>query len=53
MIDFNMWNVILNGDSLPQKGPDRKAIPIKSAEENAVRRMEIKAHSILMMGIPQ
>jgi hypothetical protein len=52
MTDFNMWNVILNGDSLPQKGPDGKEIPIKSAEENSVRKMEIKAHSILMMGIP-
>ena len=52
MIDFNMWNVIANGDSLPQKGPDGKEIPIKSAEENSVRKMEIKAHSILLMGIP-
>ena len=34
MIDFNMWNVIVNG------------------EENTVRKMEIKAHSILLMGIP-
>ena len=52
MIDFNMWNVILNGDTLPQKGPDGKAIPIKTTEENVVRKIEIKAHSILMMGIP-
>ena len=52
MIDFNMWNVIINGDSLPKKGPDGKEIPIKSAEENSVRKMEIKAHSILLMGIP-
>ena len=52
MIDFNMWNVIVNGDSLPEKGADGKDIPIKSAEENTVRKMEIKAHSILLMGIP-
>ena len=32
MIDFNMWNVTMNGDSLPKKGPDGKEIPIKSAE---------------------
>jgi hypothetical protein len=48
MIDFNMWNVIINGDSLPLKGTDGKDIPIKSSEENAVRKMEIKSHSILL-----
>ena len=52
MIDFNMWNVIVNGDSTPEKSVDGKEIPIKSAEANTVRKMEIKAHSILLMGIP-
>ena len=50
MIDYNMWNVIMNGDSLPKKGTDGKEIPIKTAEDNSVRKMEIKAHSILLMG---
>ena len=47
MIDFNMWNIIVNGDSVIQKGADGKEIPIKSAEANITRKMEIKAHSIL------
>lgn len=52
MIDFNMWNVIVNGDSEIEKSADGKEIPIKSAEGNATRKLEIKAHSILLMGIP-
>ena len=52
MIDFNMWNIIVNGDSVIEKGADVKEIPIKSVEANVIRKMEIKAHSILLMGIP-
>ena len=52
MIDFNMWNVIVNGDSAREKDATGKEIPIKSAEENTVRKMEIKAHSILLMEYP-
>jgi hypothetical protein len=52
MVDYNMWDVVLNGDTLPQKGPDGKIIPIKSDKEKSTGKLDIKAHSIPMMGIP-
>lgn len=51
MLDYNMWNVVMNGDQLP-KMLDGKEVPIKSKEEKALRKLEIKTNSILMIGIP-
>ena len=52
MLDYSMWEVIQNGDTLPAKGADGTPLPIKTNEEKAQRRLEIKTHNILLMGIP-
>ncbi|GKF20710.1 hypothetical protein Tco_0069348, partial [Tanacetum coccineum] len=55
MIDYALWEVIENGATLPKtkivEGVMTK-IPITTAKEKATRRLEVKARSTLMMGIP-
>ncbi|GJX85772.1 hypothetical protein Tco_0336546 [Tanacetum coccineum] len=55
MIDYALWEVIKNGATLPKtavvEGVE-KVMPITSAEDKAQRRLEVKARSTLMMGIP-
>ncbi|GJT50131.1 hypothetical protein Tco_0976288 [Tanacetum coccineum] len=55
MIDYSMWEVIENGVTLPKTQLVEGVMtmmPITSAKDNAQRRIEVKARSILMMGIP-
>ncbi|GKB71776.1 ribonuclease H-like domain-containing protein [Tanacetum coccineum] len=55
MIDYALWEVIENGATLPKifvvKGVE-KVMPITFAKDKARRRLEVKARSTLMMGIP-
>ncbi|GJU08740.1 hypothetical protein Tco_1125170 [Tanacetum coccineum] len=55
MIDYALWEVIENGNTTPKtivvEGVE-KAIPPTTAEEKAQKRLEVKARSTLMMGIP-
>ncbi|GJR24821.1 putative reverse transcriptase domain-containing protein [Tanacetum coccineum] len=55
MIDYALWEVIENGLTLPKtsvvKGVE-KVMPITYAEDKAQRRLEVKARSTLMVGIP-
>ncbi|GJR55609.1 hypothetical protein Tco_1406130 [Tanacetum coccineum] len=55
MIDYTLWEVIKNGATLPKtkimEGVMTE-VPITTAEENAQRRLKVKARSTLMMGIP-
>ncbi|GJX73816.1 hypothetical protein Tco_0312411 [Tanacetum coccineum] len=55
MIDYALWEVIENGATLPKiavvEGVE-KVMPITSAEDKAQRRLEVKARSTLIMGIP-
>ncbi|GJW01388.1 putative ribonuclease H-like domain-containing protein [Tanacetum coccineum] len=54
MIDYALWEVIENGATLPKKIMEgvMTEMPITTAEEKAQRRLEVKARSTLMMGIP-
>ncbi|GJW37440.1 hypothetical protein Tco_0060360 [Tanacetum coccineum] len=55
MIDYALWEVIENGATLPRIDIVEGVItemPITSAEEKARRRLEVKARSTLMIGIP-
>ncbi|GKB98875.1 hypothetical protein Tco_0985012 [Tanacetum coccineum] len=55
MIDYALWEVIENGASLPKTTIVEGVVtemPITTAEEKAQRRLEVKARSTLMMGIP-
>nr|GEX22338.1 hypothetical protein [Tanacetum cinerariifolium] len=55
MIDYALWKVIENGETLPKTKVVEGVIivmPITTAEEKAQRRLEVKARSTLMMGIP-
>nr|GEW98556.1 hypothetical protein [Tanacetum cinerariifolium] len=55
MIDYALWKVIENGETLPITKVIEGVmteIPIISAEEKAQRRLEVKTRSTLMMGIP-
>ncbi|GJX72430.1 putative ribonuclease H-like domain-containing protein [Tanacetum coccineum] len=55
MIDYALWEVIENGATLPKTQMVEgvmKVMPITTAEEKATRRLEVKARSTLMMGIP-
>nr|GEV72143.1 hypothetical protein [Tanacetum cinerariifolium] len=54
MIDYSLWEVIENGNSLQKKTVEgvKTVMPITFAEEKAQRRLEVKARSTLMMGIP-
>ncbi|GJR69162.1 hypothetical protein Tco_0015227 [Tanacetum coccineum] len=55
MIDYALWEVIKNGNSAPKitvvEGVE-KIIPPTTVEEKAQKRLEVKAKSTLMMGIP-
>ncbi|GJT48081.1 hypothetical protein Tco_0974238, partial [Tanacetum coccineum] len=55
MIDYNLWEVIENENTSPKttvvEGVE-KVIPPITAEEKAQKRLEVKARSTLMMGIP-
>ncbi|GJU43059.1 hypothetical protein Tco_1200325 [Tanacetum coccineum] len=55
MIDYSLWEVIENGATLPKTHVVEGVVqpmPITSAEDKAQRRLEVKARSTLMMGIP-
>ncbi|GKD76453.1 hypothetical protein Tco_1339074 [Tanacetum coccineum] len=55
MIDYALWEVIENGNTVPKtivvEGVE-KVMPPTTAEEKAQKRLEVKARSTLMMGIP-
>ncbi|GKD36722.1 hypothetical protein Tco_1256929 [Tanacetum coccineum] len=55
MIDYTPWEVIENGATLPKttvlEGVE-KVMPITFAEDKAQIKLEVKARSTLMMGIP-
>ncbi|GJX77012.1 putative ribonuclease H-like domain-containing protein [Tanacetum coccineum] len=55
MIDYALWEIIENGSTLPittiVEGV-MTVMPITTAKEKAQRRLEVKARSTLMMGIP-
>ncbi|GKD76037.1 hypothetical protein Tco_1334319, partial [Tanacetum coccineum] len=55
IIDYALWEVIENGNSTPKttvvEGVE-KVIPPTTVEEKAQKRLEVKARSTLMMGIP-
>ncbi|GJY57829.1 hypothetical protein Tco_0457721 [Tanacetum coccineum] len=55
MIDYTLWEVIENGATLPKTSTVEGVsivMPITSAEDKAQIRLEVKARSTLMMGIP-
>ncbi|GJS72644.1 hypothetical protein Tco_0705485 [Tanacetum coccineum] len=55
MIDYSLWEVIENGATLPKTQLVEgvmTVMPITSVEDKAQRRLEVKARSTLMMGIP-
>ncbi|GJS07290.1 hypothetical protein Tco_0364086 [Tanacetum coccineum] len=55
MIDYKLWEVIENGATLPKTQVVEDVtivMPITSAKDKAQRRLEVKARSTLMMGIP-
>nr|GEV15233.1 putative ribonuclease H-like domain-containing protein [Tanacetum cinerariifolium] len=55
MIDFTLWEVIENSATFPKTQVVEgvtKEVPITTTEEKAQRRLEAKARSTLMMGIP-
>ncbi|GJV36420.1 uncharacterized mitochondrial protein-like protein [Tanacetum coccineum] len=55
MIDYALREVIENGATLPKTTTVEGVVtvmPITTAEEKAQRRLEVKARSTLMMGIP-
>ncbi|GJT54617.1 hypothetical protein Tco_0989671, partial [Tanacetum coccineum] len=55
MIDYALWEVIKNGATLPKTITVEgvmTVLPITTAKEKAQRRLEVKARSTLMMGIP-
>ncbi|GJW53100.1 ribonuclease H-like domain-containing protein [Tanacetum coccineum] len=55
MIDYALWEVIENGNTTPKttvvEGVE-KVMPPTTTEEKAQKRLEVKARSTLMMGIP-
>ncbi|GJX07118.1 hypothetical protein Tco_0195050 [Tanacetum coccineum] len=55
LIYYALWEVIENGATLPKTQVMEgvtTVMPITTAEEKAQRRLEVKARSTLMMGIP-
>ncbi|GKB76570.1 hypothetical protein Tco_0943465 [Tanacetum coccineum] len=55
IIDYALWEVIENGATLPKITTVEGVVTvmhITTAEEKAQRRLEVKARSTLMMGIP-
>ncbi|GJV10276.1 hypothetical protein Tco_1351817 [Tanacetum coccineum] len=55
MVDYALWEVIENGNTAPNttlvEGVE-KVIPPTTTKEKAKRRLELKARSTLLMGIP-
>nr|GFA51901.1 ribonuclease H-like domain-containing protein [Tanacetum cinerariifolium] len=55
MVDYSLWEVIKNGNKPPMttvvKGVETIIAPV-TAKEKAQRRLELKARSTLLMGIP-
>ncbi|GJT85547.1 hypothetical protein Tco_1067264 [Tanacetum coccineum] len=55
MIDYALWEVIENGNTTPKttvvEGV-KKVMPLTTTKEKAHKRLEVKARSTLMMGIP-
>ncbi|GJT48574.1 hypothetical protein Tco_0974731 [Tanacetum coccineum] len=55
MIDYALWEVIENGATLPKTTIVEGVMtemPITTTEERAQKRLEVKARSTLMIGIP-
>ncbi|GJX25980.1 hypothetical protein Tco_0232276 [Tanacetum coccineum] len=55
MIDYALWEVIENGATFPKTTMVEgvmTVMPITTAKEKAQKRLEVKARSTLMMGIP-
>nr|GEW05489.1 hypothetical protein [Tanacetum cinerariifolium] len=55
MMDYVLWEIITNGATLPRTqvmDGVTTMLPITTAREKAQRRLEVKARSTLMMGIP-
>ncbi|GJR62360.1 hypothetical protein Tco_1504522 [Tanacetum coccineum] len=55
MIDYALWEVIENGATLPKTQVVEGVttiMPITNAKDKAQRRLEVKAISTFMMGIP-
>ncbi|GKB36077.1 hypothetical protein Tco_0881019 [Tanacetum coccineum] len=55
MIGYALWEVIKNGVTLPKTTTVEGVVtemPITTAKEKVQRRLEVKARSTLMMGIP-
>ncbi|GKB19361.1 hypothetical protein Tco_0853284 [Tanacetum coccineum] len=55
MIDYSLWEVIENGNTLPKTTVVKeveRVMHVTSVEEKAQKRLEVKARSTLMMGIP-
>ncbi|GKE70420.1 hypothetical protein Tco_1528492 [Tanacetum coccineum] len=55
MTDYDLWEVILNGDSPPPKRTVdgvEQAYPLTTAEEKLVRKNELKAKGTLLMDLP-
>nr|GFC43704.1 hypothetical protein [Tanacetum cinerariifolium] len=55
MMDYALWDVIKNGNSIPKTQTINNVetiIPHTTAEEKLERRNEVKARSTLMMGLP-
>ncbi|GJW03254.1 hypothetical protein Tco_1562110 [Tanacetum coccineum] len=55
MIDYALWEVIENGNTAPKTivvEGFKKVMPPTTVEEKAQKRLEVKARSTLLMGIP-
>nr|GEU30229.1 ribonuclease H-like domain-containing protein [Tanacetum cinerariifolium] len=55
MMDYALWEVIENGHTLPKRQVVegvKTMMPITFVKDKAQRRLEVKARSTLMMGIP-
>nr|GEZ42919.1 ribonuclease H-like domain-containing protein [Tanacetum cinerariifolium]GEZ42927.1 ribonuclease H-like domain-containing protein [Tanacetum cinerariifolium] len=55
MMDYDLWDVIENGLTLPKTQVVKGVttfMPITSIEDKAQRRLDVKARSTLIMGIP-
>ncbi|GJS51897.1 hypothetical protein Tco_0625259 [Tanacetum coccineum] len=55
MIDYALWEIIENGNTAPKTTVMEgvaKVIPPTTAKEKAQKRLEVKARSTLMIGIP-
>ena len=51
MVDYKMWEAIVNG-SKTTVTVDGKEVEIRGKEAEDLKKLEIKAQSIIMMGIP-